>query len=126
MSGEEKPAGPDLEQGIAWEDLREGTPLVGQAGGEAVREAPQRPATSTLVAPAHHALERTGGARPGVPQPGGRQQAWRTGLVPLYTLGPSQRRAQHAGPGGVEVEGGTVPTRDWLLNLQILTSGGFR
>src|SRR5262249_25010723 len=25
-----------------------------------------------------------------------------------------------------EVEGGTVPTRDWLLNLQILTSGGFR
>jgi hypothetical protein len=26
----------------------------------------------------------------------------------------------------VEVEGGKVPTRDWLLNLQILTSGGFR
>jgi hypothetical protein len=25
-----------------------------------------------------------------------------------------------------EVEGGTVPTRDWFLNLQILTSGGFR
>jgi len=24
------------------------------------------------------------------------------------------------------VEGGTVPTRDWFLNLQILTSGGFR
>jgi hypothetical protein len=26
----------------------------------------------------------------------------------------------------VEVEGGRVPTSDWLLNLQILTSGGFR
>jgi len=26
----------------------------------------------------------------------------------------------------VAVEGGTVPTRDWFLNLQILTSGGFR
>jgi hypothetical protein len=26
----------------------------------------------------------------------------------------------------VEVEGGRVPTRDWFLNLQILTSGGFR
>jgi hypothetical protein len=26
----------------------------------------------------------------------------------------------------VEVEGGTVPTRDWWLNLQILTSGGLR
>jgi hypothetical protein len=27
---------------------------------------------------------------------------------------------------GVEVEGGRVPTSDWMLNLQILTSGGFR
>jgi hypothetical protein len=24
------------------------------------------------------------------------------------------------------VEGGRVPTPDWMLNLQILTSGGFR
>jgi hypothetical protein len=24
------------------------------------------------------------------------------------------------------VEGGRVPTADWMLNLQILTSGGFR
>jgi hypothetical protein len=24
------------------------------------------------------------------------------------------------------VEGGRVPTLDWMLNLQILTSGGFR
>jgi len=39
------------------------------------------------------------------------------------------RRAQvhdHAGQCGVEVEGGKVPTRDWFLNLQSLTSGGFR
>jgi hypothetical protein len=50
-------------------------------------------------------------------------------LIPnsgLYNLVPYQRRAQHAGQCGVEVEGGTVPTRDWFLNLQILTSGGFR
>jgi len=26
----------------------------------------------------------------------------------------------------VEVEGGRVPTSDWMLNLQILTSGGYR
>jgi len=38
---------------------------------------------------------------------------------------PYQRRAKHAGQCGVEVEGGRVPTRDWFLNLQILTSGGF-
>jgi hypothetical protein len=39
---------------------------------------------------------------------------------------PYQRRAQHARQCGVEVEGGRVPTRDWLLNLQILTSGGYQ
>ena len=36
----------------------------------------------------------------------------------LSNLVPYQRRAQHAGQCGVEVEGGTVPTRDWFLNLQ--------
>jgi len=44
----------------------------------------------------------------------------------LYNLVPYQRRAQHAGQCGVEVEGGKVPTHDWLLNLQILTSGGLQ
>ena len=56
----------------------------------------------------------------------GNQQVFLTGLAHLYNLVPYQRRAQHAGQCGVEVEGGTVPTRDWFLNLQILTSGGFR
>ena len=37
-----------------------------------------------------------------------------------------QRRALNAGQCGVEVEGGRLPTQDWMLNLQILTSGGFR
>ncbi len=27
---------------------------------------------------------------------------------------------------GIEVEGGKVPTKDWFVNLQILTSGGFQ
>jgi len=31
-----------------------------------------------------------------------------------------------AGQCGVEVEGGQVPTQDWFLNVQILTSGGFQ
>lgn len=56
----------------------------------------------------------------------GSQQAFLTGLAHLYNLGPYQRRAQHAGQCGVEVEGGRVPTADWMLNLHILTSGGFR
>ncbi len=44
------------------------------------------------------------------------------GLAHLYNLIPSQRRALHAGLCGVEVEGGRLPTSDWMLNLQILTS----
>jgi len=47
-------------------------------------------------------------------------------VLSVHNIIPYQRRAQHAGHCGVEVEGGTVPTRDWFLNLQILTSGGFR
>jgi hypothetical protein len=39
------------------------------------------------------------------------------GLAHLYNLVPYQRRAKHAGQCGVEVEGGKVPTQDWLLNL---------
>ena len=39
---------------------------------------------------------------------------------------PYQRRALSAGRCGVEVEGGRLPTHDWMLNLQVLTSGGFR
>jgi hypothetical protein len=70
-----------------------------------------------------HPLER---GMKGFHHPKGSQQAFLRGLAHLYNLVPYQRRAQHAGQCGVEVEGGTVPTRDWFLNLQILTSGGFR
>ena len=58
--------------------------------------------------------------------PGGSQQAFVTGLAHLYNLVPYQRRAQHTGQCGVEVEGGRIPTHDWFLNVQILTSGDFR
>ena len=62
----------------------------------------------------------------GFHHPGGSQQAFLTGLAHLYNLVPYQRWAQHAGQCGVEVEGGRVPTPDWMLTLQIPTSGGFR
>jgi len=97
-----------------------------KAGWYAVLEDPQMPVTSTLLDQAHNAMERKLFAMKGFHHPGGSQQAFLTGLAHLYNLIPYQRRAQHAGQCGVEVEGGTVPTRDWLLNLQILTSGGFR
>ena len=101
-------------------------PLPTKAGWYAVLADPQMPVTSTLLDQAHNAFERKLFAMKGFHHPGGRQQAFLTGLAHLYNPVPYQRRAIHAGQCGVEVEGGTVPTRDWFLNLQILTSGGFR
>jgi hypothetical protein len=97
-----------------------------KAGWYAVLEAPAMPVTSTLLDQAHNAIDRQRFMMKAVHHPQGHQQAFLQGLAHLYNLVPYQRRAQHAGPCGVEVEGGTVPPRDWLLNLQILTSGGFR
>jgi hypothetical protein len=97
-----------------------------KAGWYAVLEDPQMPVTSTLLDQAHNAIERKLFAMKGFHHSGGSQQAFLTGLAHLYNLVPYQRRAQHAGQCGVEVEGGRVPTADWFLNLQILTSGGFR
>ena len=97
-----------------------------KAGWYAVLADPQMPVTSTLLDQAHNTIERKLFAMKGFHHPGGSQQAFLTGLAHLYNLIPYQRRAQHAGQCSVEVEGGTVPTRDWFLNVQILTSGGFR
>jgi hypothetical protein len=97
-----------------------------KAGWYAVLTDPQMPVTSTLLDQAHNTIERKLFAMKGFHHPSGNQQAFLTGLAHLYNLVPYQRRAQHAGQCGVEVEGGRVPTRDWLLNLQILTSGGYQ
>jgi hypothetical protein len=97
-----------------------------KAGWYAVLEDPQMPVTSTLLDQAHNAIDRKLLMMKAFHHPGGSQQAFLTGLAHLYNLVPSQRRAMHAGQCGVEVEGGRVPTADWFLNLQILTSGGFR
>ena len=97
-----------------------------KAGWYTVLTDPRMPATSTLLDQAHNAIERKLFAMKGFHHPGGSQQAFLTGLAHLYNLIPYQRRAQHAGQCGVEVEGGRLPTADWFLNLQILTSGGFR
>jgi hypothetical protein len=97
-----------------------------KTGWYAVLADPRMPVTSTLLDQAHNTIERKLFAMKGFHHPGGSQQAFLTGLAHLYNLVPYQRRAQHAGQCGVEVEGGRVPTRDWFLNVQILTSGGFR
>jgi hypothetical protein len=95
-------------------------------GWYAVLADPQMPVTSTLLDQAHNAIDRKLFMMKAFHHPHGSQRAFLTGLAHLYNLVPYQRRAQHAGQCGVEVEGGRVPTTDWMLNLQILTSGGFR
>jgi hypothetical protein len=97
-----------------------------KAGWYAILADPRMPVTSTLLDQAHNTIERKLFAMKGFHHPNGSQQAFLVGLAHLYNLVPYQRRAQHAGQCGVEVEGGRVPTADWFLNLQILTSGGFR
>ena len=97
-----------------------------KAGGYAVLEEPQMPVTSTRLDQAHHAMNRKLFMMKGFHHPDGSQQAFLLGLAHLYNLVPYHRWAQHAGPGGVEVEGGRLPTRDWWLSLPILTSGGCR
>jgi hypothetical protein len=97
-----------------------------KAGWYAVLADPQMPATSTLLDQAHNAIDRKLFMMKGFHHPKGSQQAFLTGLAHLYNLIPYQRRALNAGKCGVEVEGGRLPTADWMLNLQILTSGGFR
>jgi hypothetical protein len=97
-----------------------------KAGWYAVLEDPQMPAMSTVLDQAHNAIDRKLFAMKGFHHPGGSQGAFLTGLAHLYNLIPYQRRALNAGQCGVGVEGGRVPTSDWMLNLQILTSGGYR
>src|SRR5215831_19048645 len=113
---------------------------VGEAHGERVRQwfqnkkagwytvlaAPQMPAMSTVLDQAHNAIDRKLFAMKGFHHPRGSQAAFLTGLAHLYNLIPYQRRAKNAGLCGVQVEGGQVPTSDWMLNLQILASGGYR
>ena len=116
------------------------TTTVGEAHGARVRQwgqakkagwytvfaDPQMPAMSTVLDQAHNAIARKLFAMKGFHHPGGSQAAFLTGLAHLYNLIPYQRRALNAGKCGVEVEGGRVPTSDWMLNLHILTSGGYQ
>jgi hypothetical protein len=97
-----------------------------KAGWYAVLADPQMPAMSTVLDQAHNAIDRKLFAMKGFHHPRGSQAAFLTGLAHLYNLIPYQRRALNAGKCGVEVESGRVPTSDWMLNLQILTSGGYQ
>src|SRR5216683_5462658 len=85
-----------------------------KVGWYAVLEDPQMPAMSSVRDQAHNAIDRKLFMMKGFHHPGGSQTVFLTGLAHLYNLIPYQRRALHAGLCGVEVEGGRVPTSDWM------------
>src|SRR2546421_2747182 len=97
-----------------------------KVGWYAVLEDPKMPAMSTVLDQAHNAMDRKLFSMKGFHHPGGSQAAFLTGLAHLSNLIPYQRRAKNAGLCGVEVEGARVPASDGMLNLQILTSGGYQ
>ena len=78
-------------------------------GWYAVLEDLQMPVTSTLLDQVHNAMDRKLFMMKGFHHPGGSPQALLTGLAHLYNLIPYQRRAQHGGQCGVEVEGEEYP-----------------
>ena len=97
-----------------------------KSGWDAVLEDPQMPTMSTALDQPQKAIDPKLFAMKSFHHPDGSQTVYLIGLAHLYNLISYQRRAKNAGPCGVEVEGGRVPTSDWMLNLQILTSGGYR
>jgi hypothetical protein len=97
-----------------------------KAGWYAVLADPQMPAMSTVLDQAHNAMDRKLFMMKYFHHPDGSQGSYLTGLAHLYNLIPYQQRAIHGGQCGVEVEGGHLPTSDWMRNLQILTSGGYQ
>ena len=97
-----------------------------KAGWHVLFDDPLIPRTTTLVDQFHNALDRKLFMMKGFHHSDGSQRVFLNGLASLANLIPYQRRAINGGKCAVEVEGGKVPTRDWFLNLQILTSGGFQ
>jgi len=83
------------------------------------------PAMSTCLDQAHNAIDRKLFMMKGFHHEKGNQKYFINGIALLYNVIPYQRRAKNKGKCGIEVQGGNLPTRDWFLNLQILTSGAF-
>lgn len=84
------------------------------------------PAMSTLPDQAHNAIDRKLFMMKGFHHPDGKQQDFLNAMAILYNIIPCQRRAVNAGKCGIQVQGGTLPSENWFLSIQILTSGGFR
>ena len=84
------------------------------------------PKTTTPIDQIHNVMDRKLFMMKGFHHEDGSQRVFLNGFAILENLIPYQRRAINGGKCAIEVEGGKVPTKDWFLNLQILTSGRFQ
>jgi transposase-like protein len=89
-------------------------------------EDPNMPVTSTQLDHTHNAFDRKIFMMKGFHHMNGSHSEFVNGLAILHNLIPYQRRAKNAGKCGIQVEGGKLPSEDWFLSLQILSSGGFQ
>ena len=97
-----------------------------KAGWQVLFEDANIPRTTTSIDQIHNAMDRKLFMMKGFHHPDGSGRVYLNGFAILANLIPYQRRAINGGKCAIEVEGGKVPTTDWFLNLQILTSGGFQ
>jgi len=116
------------------------TKLTGEKNGQHLREwfkrkkegwytvwrDQQMPQYSTLLDQLHNTLDRKLFMMKGFHHPHGNQADFLTGLAMMFNITPYQRRAKNAGRCAIQVEGGILPSPDWLLSLQILSSGGLK
>jgi len=97
-----------------------------KSGWYKVIETEKMPKTTTLLDQAHNAIERKLFNMKQFHHTNGRQVDFLKGFAMLYNIIPYQTRAKNADKCGIQVEGGILPTNNWMLNLQILTSGGYQ
>ena len=83
------------------------------------------PNTWTELDQIHNQIDRKLFMMKGFHYPEGSQEIFLNGLAVLTNLIPYQRRAKNAGKCAIEVANGEVPRSNWVLNIQLLTSGGY-
>ncbi len=97
-----------------------------KAGWMKVMQIEQMPNVTTLLDQAHNCIDRKLFNMKQFHHKNGRQADYMNCFAMLYNIIPYQKRAKNAGFCGIQVNAGKTPEADWMLSLQILTSGGYQ
>ena len=97
-----------------------------KAGWMKTMQIKDMPKTTTLLDQVHNMIDRKLFMMKQFHHNKGRQNQYINGYALLYNIIPYQRRAKNAELCAIQVENGKVPSKNWMLNIQILTSGGYQ